>query len=952
MVYTTRNSKSCWSLAKLSILTIAVALASIRVSAQDATGIISGSLVDAEFGGGVSDALISFVETNLTTKTDKDGRFLLSNVPEGEYTLLASALFFKSSSVQELQVVAGEVIRIDVPMYGDDSDIVELDSFSVKAKALEGSNLALLSQRQKSSSISDAIGSESFGRLGIGDAADALSKTTGVSIADGKYMVIRGLSDRYNNTTLNGSTVPSADPDKRAVQLDQFPSDIIESIVTTKSFTPDKAGNFTGGSVDVVTKSVPPAGFMSYSIGFGYNEKTTFDDYLTYGGGGKDWLGYDDGTRAIPDGVLEATSQLPLRPNGQPDEVLALFDSVSRAFEHDLAPRLEEAPLNHSLSVSFGERYPLADPVDGPVLGIIGNVNYSRSYSAYDDGVVGRYEVTAFGDVVERQTFVEAKGTDSAQLGATFSAALIFGSNHEFGLKSAYNQSGEDDAIFRVGSFDEAVADDTFQVRNLHYTERFLLLNQAYGEHKFDSLNGARLNWELSSSTSKQEEPDFRILYDAIPSSGIGGTIGGNVPQPRRYWRELEEKTDEFKFDFTMPFGKADSEVKVGVLTSDTSRGFEEQSFIYGSNISYQGDPFDYFQRSNIGLDSEGELQIYINQFVGPVPSYDGDQSIDAVYAMIDFRPSENWRVITGSRLEEADIAVQSFDSRGNPSANDGDLSNSDWLPALQVVREFGENQNLRVSYSRAIARPNFRELSPFGSFDNIGGEVFIGNPDLVRTRIQNLDVRYEIYGEGTDLVALSLFGKRLEDPIEQAILEGQQTFVNVDEGEVYGIELESRRLLKMFSGDKNEFSVGGNLSLIESNVDRSERELKDKIAFNRATSPQRELQGQSGLIGNFNIYWVRPVQGSSFSLVYNHTGERLYSVSQRALPDVYELGSDNLDFIYSQSLPMGYRLKLSLKNLLDDSRTLVWRDIEEDLIFSDVEKGRSISLSFSKRFD
>ena len=954
MVTISRNTKSYWGLAKLSIFAIAVALFSNGASAQDANGIISGSVVDAEFGGGVSGVRVSILGTQHVATTDKDGRFIIANVPTGEYTLMAMAQFYKLSRVEELEVTAGAVARVDVPIYGDNSDIVELDGFTVKAKALQGSSLALLADRQKSSSISDAIGSESFGRLGVGDAADALSKTTGVSIADGKYMVVRGLSDRYNNTTLNGSTVPSADPDKRAVQLDQFPSDIIESIVTTKSFTPDKSGNFTGGSVNVVTKSIPDSGFMSFSVGVGYNEKTTFDDYLSYEGGSKDWLGYDDGSRAIPDVALDLVDDLPRRPNGASEEVRELFDTVANAFGHEIAPRPETAPLNHSLSVSFGDRYPLSDSADGAVLGVIGNVNYSRSYSAYDDGLVGRYEVTPTGEVVPRQTFVESKGTESAQVGSTFSAALMLGSNHEFGLKSAYNQSGEDEAIFRAGSFAEAVASDTFQVRNLHYTERTLSLYQVYGEHKFDRLNEAKLNWEVSTSKSTQDEPDFRIFYDAIPRDGVGGSIGGNVPLPRRYWRDLEESTDELKMDLEVPFGEADSQLKFGVLSSDTNREFDERSFIYGNfrGPSYEGDPFEYFQPENIGLSEDGEVQIYLSEFVGPVPFYAGEQSIDAFYAMVDFRPRENWRVVTGARVEEADITVQSFDARGNPSANDGDLSNSDWLPSLQVVREFGDSRNLRFSYSRTLARPNFRELSPFGSFDNIGGEVFIGNPDLVRSRIENLDIRYEWFLEGMDLVAVSLFAKKLENPIEQAIVEGQQTFVNVDEGEVFGLELESRMRIAALSGDRSEVSIGGNLSLIESNVDRSEQELADKESFNRATSPQRELQGQSGLIGNFDVYWTLPEQGSSFSLVYNHTGERLYSVSQRALPDIYELATDSLDFIYSQSLPKGFKMKLSFKNLLDESRTRVWRDFGEDLIYSDVEKGRSISLSFSKRFE
>lgn len=955
MVQNTRNSKSCWGLAKLTIVIIAVALFASNASAQDANGIISGSVVDAEFGGGVSDATVSVMGTALSARADKDGRFIITGVPIGEYTLLTSADYYKTSSVQELQVVSSEVTRLDIPMYGDDSDIVELDGFTVTAKALQGSSLALISERQKSSSISDAIGADSFGRLGVGDAADALSKTTGVSITDGKYMVVRGLSDRYNNTTLNGSSVPSADPDKRAVQLDQFPSGIIESIVTSKSFTPDKAGNFTGGSVNVVTKSVPDQGFLSVSFGVSYNDRVTFDDFLSSEGGGTDWLGSDDGFRAIPQVVLDAGA-IPSNPNGQDQSGLDLMDAAVRSFSAQLDPRPKTAPLNHSFSVSYGDRYPLGESADGPVLGVIGSFNYKRSFSAYDDGQIGRVELVGRDfQLGERQRFVETKGVDEAQWGSVLNAALTFGGNHEFGIKTMYNQSGEDEAIFREGSFFEAAGDGTLRVRNLHYTERTLSSYQLFGEHKFEALGDLELTWEAASSKSVQDEPDFRLFYDSIePGENGRAAYSGNFPAPRRYWRYLVESTDELKADFKLPFGEKSGEVKFGFLTSETERDFNERSFIYVDNqaTSYDGDASRFLEDDQLGFDSEGRIQRYIREFVGFVPEYNGTQEINAAYLMADFRPLEKWRVIAGARLEEADISVQSFGPSGAQLPDDGSLDNSDWLPALQIVHELTENQNLRFAYSRTLARPNFRELSPFGSFDNIGGENRIGNPFLERTKIENLDLRYEWFLEGTDLVAVSLFTKQLESPIEQTFVEGQLTYVNVDEGTVSGIELEARKKLSFLSGDNNEFSVGGNLSLVDSEVDRSEVELFEKRLRDPDVPLTRELQDQSSLIANVDLFWDRIERGESYSLVYNHTGERLSIVSLSGIPDVYQEGRDSLDFVFSKDLSKGFKMKLAVKNILDDEDSRVWADFTEDLIYSNVSKGRSISLSFSKRFE
>ncbi|MBK1876830.1 TonB-dependent receptor [Pelagicoccus mobilis] len=955
MVNTTRNTKSYWGLAKLSIVAVAVALFAAHASAQDANGIISGSVVDAEFGGGVSDVRITLVGTEISAVTDKDGRFLMGDVPEGEYTLHASAMFYKLSRIEELEVEAGNIARVDVPIYGDNSDIVELDGFTVKAKILQGSNLALLSERQQSSSISDAIGAETFSRLGIGDAAGALGKVPGVSISDGKYMVARGLSDRYNNTTMNGATVPSSDPDKRAVQLDQFPSSIIESISTVKTFTPDKAGSFTGAYVDIKTKSVPDAFFLTLSAGVSYNENANLSDILLNSGASGDWKGKDDGSRAVPE-IASRLDEIEGSIRFLEPEDAALLSDISSSFSPDMEPETKSAPLSHGVSLSFGNRFELGKGNDPATLGVVGSISNKRGFSYYDDGVVGRYEFNPDGFVGDA-SFTEEKGVESNEWGAILNVALRPNANHEIGINSSYSRSGEDEAISRFGSR-QASGSALFRVKNLHYTERTLSVVQLYGEHKFESLKGARVEWFHSESTSTQDEPDFRLFYDEIPKEGLP-VYKGNFPAPRRYWRDLEEDTADSKIDFILPIGRNSNEIKFGLQKTETEREFEESVFNYDDNARgfsadyvYDGNISEFLSDDVIGLNPEtGAVQRYIEVSSSAVPEYSGEQTIDSYYFMGDFRLAEKWRLIAGARNENTELAVQSVSANGTPNENDGSIDDDLWLPALNVVYELNSDSNLRFAATKTLARPNFRELSPFGSFDNIGGETFVGNPDLMISEIENFDLRWDLFGEGDNVVAVTAFMKDISNPIELNFVDGELTYVNVDTADVHGLEFEARKSFDFFGGDTSVFTFGGNVSYVKSEVARSADEISQKEAGGVVVDPVRELQGQSEFVGNIDASYQHFKKGTTMSLAYNYTGERLYSVSLGALPDVYEEPSGQLDFILSQRLGDKLSMKFALKNLLDDSSKKFLSYEGDEVIYFEYKKGITTSLSFSYKF-
>ncbi|MBN12000.1 MAG: hypothetical protein CMI17_03210 [Opitutaceae bacterium] len=926
-------------------------------------GILSGAVQDADYGGAVLNAKVTILENQMSAKTNVDGRYFFSGVPEGTYTLIVSAPYYKSSQVESLDIEAGEVKKMDVPLFNDTSDVIELDSFSVKAEVLEDSDIGLLTQRQKAPAISDAMGSETFSRLGLGDAADALAKVTGASIQDGKYMVVRGLSDRYNTTTLNGTTVPSADPNRKSVQLDQFPTGLLDVIETTKTFTPDKSGEFTGGAVNIQTKSFPDQFFYNVSYGIGYNTNSTGSSFLSYPGGSSDWRGKDDGTRAVPD-RLARNENLSTLSNAEQSEIL-----------NDLSPVISpidsgDAPLNRSFSLAFGDSVLLSN--DGVRrFGYTASLTHSRDFSTrtgapevryqFDRGVDGSVLNPEFDMLVD-------ESENSASLGGLFNAALQLSSEHEIGLKNFFNQSASDKAFLQQGVV-KGSEDQYLRESRIHFTERNIRSNQLYGKHVFPNLGRVKFEWDYAKSNSTQDEPDFIVFFDAVgledfedADRDLSSVDPDDWKFPtgftnRRNFRELEENADEFGFDIELPFAFGDREgsyLKAGMRNIEADRQYNALAFSWSDGdrfVNYTGNRDGFLYPENINLDSNGETGVVMVNLTDAYPEYKGNREVSGAYIMADFPVTKKIRFIGGVRHEDTSVQVTSVSGRPRfiPNA-ESSIAGNHFLPSANLVWSIKERQNLRFAYSNTIARPSFRELTPAAEFDSIGSFLIIGNQNLKMSEIANYDIRWEMFPKnGDELFAVSLFYKDLENPIEQVIDRfGFISWDNVETGKVEGLELEARKKINLLSSEFTSFSLGGNLAIIDSEVNRSQLEIDRKIAEFPDLSPTRELQGQSSSIFNLDASWEHYRKGTAITISYNNTGERLYAVTNANLPLVDEKPSEVLDLIASQRLGPSWKLKFKVSNLLDSEsrRFHTFKGVE--FPYSLDESGRTFSLSVS----
>ena len=955
-------NKVDWFLGAIVSLVLAVA-----TSAQgNERGGVAGRVLDENTGFGVVSATVTVVQSGDSATTDLRGSYNLRDIPAGSVTLVVTKDDYKSVTITGVQIPVGGNESLDIPLLASGGPVVRMEAFTISADIVKSSDIGLLVERQKASSISDAISSDQFSKLGASDAAEALSKVTGASVVDGKYVLIRGLGDRYSNTLMNGFSVPSADPDKRAVQMDQFPADLIESIVTTKSFTPDQSGAFSGGSVNLKTKSFPENTFVSLSVSGGQNGQVEGDPILvTTGNAGA----APDVPRVIPN-----RTQAELRAEFFGSfESAGEIDAATKAFgPSGLFPTTRSGSWNTGYGIAAGHRIEFSEE---RIIGVTASFNSSRSGRAYERGEAGRYSGTpdapqadliftadenllSFGraDVpAGTPLFGVSSGTVSESFGGLIKLAARPSRDHEVSFDLIYNES-EDDTV-RRGVGEEIVNYEgaIYEVYDLLRTERAVGSAQLAGKSLFVGLNELEVEWRLSQSESTQDQPDYRTMAAVYDTRGR--PVNATGVQPNRFFRELDEEAFEGGIDFTIPiwFHGQEHRLKFGGMASANERNYEEERFQYFSVprsraelIAFPGAVGIVEQTAN-GV----EFGNTISRLLEP-NQYNATQDITAVYGMMDVTLSERWRSIFGVRYESTEIVANPVEVPGlNPRI--GEIDDANILPALNFVFAQNSKMNWRFAYGRAIARPTYKELTDIRYEDVFTSDIYVGNPDLELTVIDNFDLRWEWFPAKGETVAVSAFYKDMRNPIEVLFSPGVGSIQpqNVASAEVMGVEFEFRRNLTFLSSTLERWSVGGNLTFVESKVTIPEAERAILKAYDAGASTTRELLGQSPYVFNADVNYTRDEWGTSVTMSYNMVGERLDLVIFGPLGDVYEQPAPDLTFVLSQNLGRGWKLKLSAKNLLNSAKEkLIDIPGGESLVYNRYTSGRSISLSLSCLFE
>ncbi len=852
---------------------------------------------------------------------------------------------------------------------------IVMDSFKVSTEVLENSEIGLLTARKKAAAISDSIGSGQFERLAASNAAEAMAKVTGASLVDGKYVLIRGLGDRYANTLLNGAVVPTADPEKRAVQMDQFPADLLESIVTTKSFTPDQPGSFSGGSVNLRTKSFPEHFFFTSSVTAGFNDRTTGESLLHIPGSSKDGFAMGAVDREAPEVPVSmpdrAAAQIAARAGNF--SLAEQLDSASKAFDNrNYFPTSKRAGPDGSVSVAWGDRM-LVGRGEG-IFGYTASFTYDKSSNLSAGGERNRFEgivsapqvklaltpdPTGFTfDTSERPPGTPALGvTSSAEnvsWGAMAKLAYRPTQAHEFSVDLYHHQSGENLVQRGLGEQQRDYPGSYYEVYDLLYTERKVTSLQFAGRSSFPVLGDLLVEYRTAISNSTQDQPDYRTLAAYYDPSG--GSVNATGVQPNRFFRKLEENSVEAGIDATRPFEvfSREAKLKLGASILDGDREYQEQRFQWSNRPQSRND-LNAFP-GPIGIIGRTANSVTLGNTLARLQepnNYSASQTFSSAYGMVDIPLVDGVRAIFGTRIERTDMSTTPLRVAGlNP--RDGVLKETDALSALNLVYARSPKVNWRAAYGRTLARPTFKEMTDIRYEDVFTLDTYLGNPELTRTLIDNFDLRWEYFPRRGETIAVSAFYKRMKDPIEVVFTPstGATQPQNVERGTVYGVEFEVTRNLGFLSEYLRPFTAGANLALVSSEVSIPESEMASIRLQEPNACNRRELMGQSPYVINADLSYSRPSSGTAATLSFNIVGERLSLVQFGSLPDVYEQPAGNLNLVVSQRLTERLRLKIAARNILDTAREKLVGFEDRDLVYERFHSGRSVGVALSWMFE
>ena len=885
-------------------------LSTLIIQAQ--TGKISGKVTNNK-NEVISGATVTVIEANRSTTTDVDGRFVFT-LATGKYSVTISYVGYSKKTISDIEVSSGKETPLDLLI--EESVANQLNEVVIKATpSKRETQSAMIAYQRNTPVVAQVISAEAIRRSPDKNTGEVLKRVPGTSVQEGKYLVVRGLSDRYNQAMLNGVMLSSTEPDRKTFSYDLFPAPMVDNIVMNKTFIPELSGEWAGGLVQVQTKEIPTSNFLQVQVGTGFNSATIGKDFYTYKGGKLDWLGVEDGTRKLADN-FPTKSEFSTLSQAEKNE-------YAKSFRNVWSGTPGHAPLNKQFQLSSGFTGKVFGKKAGGIIALTYNqtnrrLNFNNAIIANDEGTQDLY-------------YNNNKYSQDVLAGVLANFSLQFDNNNRISFRNILNVNSSDYVIDRYDGRDYILGPgngDKVKAQELGFRQNTFFNTQILGEHNLPKY-AVRIKWYGSFNILDQYIPEqHRLFYTQNQDDPTGPYIallgaGASQKSGSLYYSWLNDNIYNAGTDVSKTFNWLGGKqaVKAGYLFQVKDRLFDSRPFFYNtfSNAKRLLPPDQIFAPENLGVTTN---DIQAGELTGLPFRYMANTIMNAGYLQFDNEFGKYIRLVWGARIEDFDQLV------GSPKQSDPRHVHTrvtDVLPGVNLTIKASNKTNIRLSGSQTVVRPEFRELSPFAFYDFELNAQVQGNQNARRTKVTNADIRYEYYPSAGELFTVGAFYKHFKDPIEYYFNRtGPATTTfniqNSKAAQAYGAELEFRKKLD-FIGMKN-FIFSGNLSYIYSKVE-------DTVSLSRP------LQGQSPYLINFGLQYDHQKSGWAATLLFNQIGRRILFVGNVDIPEIWENPRPLLDFqVAKKIMKEKAEIRLNISDIINQ-RAYFYHDLNGDHKYS-----------------
>lgn len=890
---------------------------------------IKGVVIDQKSKETLIGAVVTVDGTNVKAITNIDGNFQIDGLDkEKKYTLYINYVGYKTQKIDGVQAKdADQVIALQ-------PDEQQLKEVTVTAVERRNTDAAMIQVAKNSPVIVSNVSAQEISRTQDTNAGEVIRRVPGVSLIDDKFVMVRGLSQRYNNVWVNGGAVPSSEADSRAFSFDIIPSSQIDNLTIVKSPTAEYPADYSGGFIIVNTKEIPAENSFNIAVGGNWNTSSAFQNFSYSKGSGTDFLGFDNGLRSLNGGIHAALNPQ-LDANGKPVSDYAT-SLLGNGFNNDWLTKNKKPLGDLKLAASLNQRWMLG----GRTLGMLAALNYTNEYRTYENmenNLYGIYDAANDKPNYLRHS-VDDQYNNNVRLGAMLNFTFLSkDGNHKYQLKNIFNQLATSRYTWRDGVSAQSNLERSAEY---YYRSRTTYNGQLTGKHTFTS---DALDWSIGYAYANRHLPDRRryLIDDALESGVYALSTGNDIS---REWTQLDEHilslgvNDKHHFKF----GNFEPDLQVGAYGEYRSREYQTRNFIYNWNVSDNNMPSD-FRHSDIPtlLSSEANMgydKLYLLEEKQMRNNYRGHNTLGAGYLALSL-PFGKLGIHAGVRFEHNDMELISNSRDYEKSESSRHYKTDDVFPSLNTTYKINDQHQVRLSYGRSINRPEFREVSSSVYYDFDLASNVQGNTELKNCYVDNLDLRYEWYPSRGELISLAVFYKHFDSPIEWTYTVAGGTdliysYKNAKSANNYGVELDIRKNLG-FIGLK-DFSWSFNGALI-----------KSKVQFEKgAKEEDRPMQGQSPYLINTGIFYKNAPLKMDIALLYNRIGKRIIGVgrsegstgddSNSRVPHSYEMPRNTIDFSLAKKFGEHLELKLNVRDLLAEK---IYYKQFADVTYSDGSK-------------